>query len=163
MHKYISNKYVPLKIANAENITIENVEERDLEEIIQLDAAAFGDQRGQFLMTRINQAEQSLVARNEQGEKVGFGLSILGSENLSIGPIVAADSITAIRLIHELARLHKGNLRIDVPANTIDHIKESLQQSGFKKVRTPELMINNADQMPQRNGQLYAIAAQIFG
>jgi predicted GNAT family N-acyltransferase len=134
----------------------------DIEGIICVDREAFGDTRRSFLRARIKQCQTALVLKDSQGHIQGYGLSILGPENLILGPVVAPDISTAAYLINELARNHEGKLRIDVPDGK-DELMDFLSDLGFEKVSNPPVMIRNVDEMLKRNNQLFAIAAQIFG
>jgi predicted GNAT family N-acyltransferase len=162
VHKYLSNNYIPNKLFINREITLDEYSEKDINEIIELDAAAFGDRRRKLLLNRINQSKHCLVVRNEKGKIIGFGLSILGPVNLLIGPIVAPDQKTAALIIDRLVLNHQGKLRIDVPSNN-DELMLFLEKSGFVKVSNPPIMIKNSINMPNRNKELFAITAQIFG
>lgn len=162
VHKYLSDHYIPTKLFINQEITLEDYSEHDINEIIELDSAAFGDKRRRLLMNRINQSKHCLVVRNLKRKIIGFGLSILGPVNLLIGPIVAPDSQTAALIIDRLVLNHQGNLRIDVPSNN-DELMLFLEKSGFVKVSNPPVMIKNSINMPYRNKELFAITAQIFG
>lgn len=147
---------------NYPQITLERYKEEEIHKIIELDSAAFGDKRGELLLNRINQSKQCLVVKNQNGKIIGFGLSILGPENLLIGPIVAPNSQTAALIIDGLVINHQGKIRIDVPSSN-DELMLFLEKSGFIKVSNPPIMIKNSIKMPYRNKELFAIAAQIFG
>lgn len=162
VHKYLSDNYIPTKLFINREITLEKYSENDINEIIELDSAAFGDKRRKLLLNRINQSKHCFVVRNLKGKIIGFGLSILGPVNLLIGPIVAPDSKTAALIINRLVLNHQGNLRIDVPSNN-DELMLFLEKSGFVKVSNPPIMIKNSINMPYRNKELFAITAQIFG
>jgi ribosomal protein S18 acetylase RimI-like enzyme len=162
IHKYLSDNYIPTKLFDNQEITLEKYSENDINEIIKLDSAAFGDKRRKLLLNRINQSKQCLVVRNLNGKIIGFGLSILGPVNLLIGPIVAPDSQTAALIIDGLVLKHQGKLRIDVPSSH-DELMLFLEKSGFIKVSNPPIMIKNSINMPYRNNELFAITAQIFG
>ncbi|MGD6892054.1 GNAT family N-acetyltransferase [Bacillus mobilis] len=160
--KYICNSYNvnDYCIGNQDNIM--NYEEVDLEEIIKIDEYAFGTNREVFLKKRIIQSEQCIVVKGNKQNVLGYGLSIQTPENKIIGPVVAKNDETAMRIVHHLARNHNGKLRIDVPKGKINFMKE-LEVAGFQKVNTPPIMMRNSDQFLKRNGELYSIAAQIFG
>lgn len=163
VHKYLTDNYIPSKTFNNQlEITIETYRENDINQIIELDSAAFGDKRRKLLINRINQSKKCLVVRNLKGKIIGFGLSILGPVNLLIGPIVAPDAQTAFLLINELVLNHQGKLRIDVPSSNGD-LTLFLEESGFVNVSNPPVMIKNANNIPFRNKELFAITAQIFG
>ena len=162
VHKYLCDNYIPTKLFINREITLKNYSENDINEIIELDLAAFGVKRSRLLLNRINQSKHCLVVRNLKGKIIGFGLSILGPVNLLIGPIVAPDSQIAALIIDRLVLNHQGKLRIDVPSNN-DELMLFLEKSGFVKVSIPPIMIKNSINMPYRNQELYAITAQIFG
>lgn len=162
VHKYLSDNYIPTNLFNHPQITLERYKEEEIHKIIELDSAAFGDKRGELLLNRINQSKQCLVVKNQNGKIIGFGLSILGPENLLIGPIVAPNSQTAALIIDGLVINHQGKIRIDVPSSN-DELMLFLEKSGFIKVSNPPIMIKNSIKMPYRNKELFAIAAQIFG
>ncbi|KMK77516.1 GNAT family N-acetyltransferase [Alkalihalobacillus pseudalcaliphilus] len=161
VHKYLSDQFLSVQLKK--HVVIEDYIEQDLDDVIQLDSAAFGGRRTNLLSNRIKQSKSCLVAKNNKGKIIGFGLSIIGSANLLIGPVVAKDSRTAIELIHELIQNYSGKLRIDVPGDINVEIEEFLTKLGFKQVNTPPIMVRNSDHLPKRNNQLYAIAAQVFG
>ncbi|HDR4419420.1 TPA: GNAT family N-acetyltransferase [Bacillus cereus] len=160
--KYICNSYNvnDYCIGNEDNIM--NYEECDLEEIIKIDEYAFGTNREEFLTKRMMQSEQRIVVKDKEQNVLGYGLGIQTPENKIIGPIVAKNDETAMRIVHHLARDHNGKLRIDVPKGKNNFMKE-LEVAGFQKVNTPPIMMRNSDQFLKRNGELYSIAAQIFG
>ncbi|QDQ01905.1 GNAT family N-acetyltransferase [Lysinibacillus fusiformis] len=162
VQKYLADNYIESNRFSTDDMTIVNYNEKDFNQILKLDEAAFGDIRSNFLQNRIKQAKQCIVVKDHNGNIMGFGISILGPINLMLGPIVAPDSQTASLLLHNLALNHQGKLRIDVPADNDDFIL-FLQQSGFKEASNPPVMIINSVEMPARNNTLFAIAAQIFG
>ncbi|TQR08166.1 GNAT family N-acetyltransferase [Psychrobacillus lasiicapitis] len=163
VHKYLTDNYIPSKMFNNQlEITIETYRENEINEIIELDSAAFGNKRRKLLINRINQSKKCLVVRNLKGKIIGFGLSILGPVNLLIGPIIAPDAQTAFLIINELVLNHQGKLRIDVPSSN-DELMLFLEESGFVNVSNPPVMIKNANNIPHRNKELFAITAQIFG
>ncbi|WP_413381983.1 GNAT family N-acetyltransferase [Alkalihalobacillus sp. 1P02AB] len=133
-----------------------------LRELIELDRKSFGSRRALFLQKRLQQASCCLVAKGGNGQVVGFGLLIPGQSNTIIGPLVAPDNKTALSLISSLCTYGEGEFRIDVPTEkTI--FAQTLVYLGFEEVSQPPIMIKNATELPNRNGHLYGIAAQIFG
>ncbi|MEH7009790.1 GNAT family N-acetyltransferase [Neobacillus niacini] len=162
VHKYLCDNYTAAKPINKSSVTIEDFSEIDFTEIINIDKAAFGDKRSNFLHNRINQSEQCLVVKDKKANIIGYGISILGPINLILGPIVAPDSQTAALIIDSLAFRHQGKLRIDVPSGN-EEFMLLLEQAGFKKASKPPIMVINSVNMPSRNNTLFGIAAQIFG
>lgn len=161
VQKFICESYESLEI-NSSNIDIKPLLESDLSQIIHFDRGAFGDRRGDFLIQRIEQSKDAFVAKSPEGEIRGYGLSILGPENLILGPIAASDTQTALALVDQLAKNHQGKLRIDVPSGKEEFVAQ-LEKSRFHKVSQPPIMIKNANQLPARNQMLYSLAAQVFG
>ncbi|PFN26634.1 GNAT family N-acetyltransferase [Bacillus cereus] len=160
--KYICNSYnVNHKCAENEEYMMD-YEEGDLEEIIKIDEYAFGTNRKEFLKKRIIQSEQCIVVKDNKQNVLGYGLSIQTPENKIIGPVVAKHDAMAMRIVHNLAKGHNGKLRMDVPEGKKDFMNQ-LEVFGFQKINTPPIMMKNSDQFLKRNGELYSIAAQIFG
>ncbi|WP_316569355.1 GNAT family N-acetyltransferase [Neobacillus sp. YIM B06451] len=162
VQKFLCDSYITPKSLKPNSVSIVDYSENDFIEVLNLDKAAFGDKRSNFLHYRINQSKQCLVAKDTKGKIVGYGLSILGPENLLLGPIVAPDFQTAALLLDRLAFKHTGKLRIDVPTGNQDFLR-FLEQCGFKNVATPPIMMLNSVSLPVRNRNYYGIAAQIFG
>ncbi|MBG9447507.1 GNAT family N-acetyltransferase [Cytobacillus firmus] len=160
--KFLCDQFVPVNLQDHDGVFIEDFNQSDLAQLVDLDGAAFGDKRSVFLRNRISQSKQCLVVKNNNGEIIGYGLSIQGPVNLILGPIAAPDSDTAALIVEKLALHHKGKLRIDVPEGRTDFVPY-LERSGFVKTNTPPVMMKNSAAMPQRNNTLYAIASQAFG
>ncbi len=131
-------------------------------EVIELDRRSVGADRSRFLQTRIKQAKQSLIAYTADGTIAGFGLSIQGPIHLTLGPITAPDDHTALALIDRLASGHCGKLRIDVVSER-PAFPPLLEACGFASVAEPPVMVLHSPGLPPRSGNLYSIAAQIFG
>lgn len=161
VHKMISEKYTGTK-PSLEDFFVESFNSEDIQKIITMDKEAFGGRRFTFFNHRFEQSHKCLIVRNKENEIVGFGLSILGPENLILGPIVAPDSKSANLLVHELSQKYEGRLRIDVPSGQGAFL-DFLVKSGFKEVRQPPLMSLNSHSLPERDGKMYGIAAQVFG
>jgi predicted GNAT family N-acyltransferase len=162
VHKYLCDNYKAAKLLTISGVAIEKFSGNDLPEILNLDKAAFGDKRSNFLHNRINQSEQCLVVKDCKANIIGFGISILGPINLVLGPIVAPDSQTAALILDRLVFGHQGKLRIDVPSGN-EEFMLFLEQGGFIKASIPPIMGINSVNMPPRNKTLFGIAAQIFG
>jgi predicted GNAT family N-acyltransferase len=163
VNKYICDCYNQAnKLLSSNYYEIVVFSEEQFPEIVSLDRQAVGADRFHFLRTRIKQSETCYVIKDSDKNIIGFGLSIQTPANLILGPIIAPNDELALALIDRLSEGHEGKLRIDVPKG-----KESffpmLEKRGFHKVSQPPIMVLNSDKLPQRNGHLYGIAAQIFG
>jgi len=162
VHKYLADKFVETTSEADFLGTIKEFQEQDFEQLVKLDAAAFGDSRRIFLRKRIQQSQRCVVVKNQDNQMIGYGLTIAGPIYLLLGPIVAPSMEIAHHIINELAKGHQGKLRIDCPAIQKE-LSPFLQQSGFMLAATPPVMIRNAKKMPKRNQTLFALAAQAFG
>ncbi len=134
----------------------------DFDAVRELDRAAIGADRVTFLRARIQQAKLGIVARNQLGERIGFGLSILGPAHLVLGPIVAPNHEIASAIIAHLASGHQGSIRLDVP-NGQEALLPYLLQSGFKILDQSPVMIRNTSHLPARNQTLFGFASLAFG
>ncbi|RDU37191.1 GNAT family N-acetyltransferase [Neobacillus piezotolerans] len=81
VQKFLCDNYVTPKSLKPNGVTIVDYDENDFSEVLNLDKAAFGDIRSNFLHHRIHQSKQCLVAKDNKGTIVGYGISILGSVN----------------------------------------------------------------------------------
>lgn len=160
--KYICNSYNVNDYCIGNEDYMMNYEEGDLEEIIKIDEYAFGTNRKEFLTERIMQSEQCIVVKDKEQNALGYGLSVQTPENRIIGPVVAKNDEMAIDIVHYLAKGNNGKLRMDVPEGKVNFMKR-LENSGFRKVNMPPIMMKNSNQLLKRNNELYSIAAQIFG
>ncbi len=162
VHKYLADNFVETTRDTDSIVIMEEFQEKDFEQLIKLDAGAFGDRRELFLRERIQQSKRCVVVKNEHNQLIGYGLTIQGPIYLLLGPIVAPNKKIAHHIIEELAKGHNGKLRIDCPSIQKE-LWPFLQQSGFTLAATPPVMIRNAKKMPTRNQTLFALAAQAFG
>lgn len=133
-----------------------------LPDLLRLDRKAVGAAREKLITARIAQANETVLAINTVGNVVGYALSVQGTANLLIGPVVAPKDTVALSLLDRLAAGHIGRLRIDIPAGKATF--ESLVTAcGFDMVASPPVMMLNGEKLPERNGTLFGIAAQAFG
>jgi N-acetylglutamate synthase-like GNAT family acetyltransferase len=163
IQKYLCRDYKPASPVEKGRVSeVKSFTPEYFERVVEFDKAAFGDGRTVFLRNRIAQAKECLLALNEDGKLMGYGLSIQGPVNLILGPIAAEEPDTAIFLLDQLAAGHRGQLRIDVPSG-LDGFAAFIKDSGFALSASPPIMILNGEAMPVRDGRLFALAAQAFG
>ncbi|GMX61518.1 GNAT family N-acetyltransferase [Paenibacillus elgii] len=161
--KLLCDRYHPPSWSPArEPIRVIPMTNEHIPEVIKLDRRSFGADRSRFLQTRMKQAKRSFIAQAPNGTVAGFGLSIQGPVQLTLGPITAPNDDTALALVDCLANGHPGKLRIDV-ASEHSTFTPLLEACGFTKVGEPPVMLLHSPCFPPRNGNLYSIAAQIFG
>lgn len=165
IRKFIAERFVPeALLPNEANDEFEIVpmELDDFLSVVELDKAAIGSSRSQFLDTRMRQATTCLVAKNRSGKIIGYGFSVQGSVNLIAGPIVAENVVMAEHILYKLTQNHTGRVRIDVPDEQAA-FHAYLEQNGFTQVSHPPVMVANAHTLPRRAGTYWAIGAQIYG
>ncbi|KIL74498.1 GNAT family N-acetyltransferase [Bacillus badius] len=162
VHKMIGRYSRCFNPSFRDSYQLDSLTGNEIDRIAAIDQSAFGEARKRFLVNRIEQSHEAAVLKDSAGQIVGYGLSVLGPVYLTLGPIVAPDDRSALDLVDQLARSHKGELRMDIPADNQTFI-ELLKGAGFEEVSKPPVMILHANSLPERNGHLYGIAAQIFG
>lgn len=160
VHKLICDDYRPAE--NLPNYSIRPFQEEDFRVLVELDRDATGADRETFLKARIRQAKECVVMMEKEDKICGFGLSITGPANMTLGPIVAGNDSVACSLVQRLATGHTGKLRIDVSSGKEEFLS-FLKERGFQQVSQPPIMMLGNETMPTRNGALFAIAAQSFG
>lgn len=160
--KLISGGNTSMALADRSNIVIEELSEENISEILPVDLTGFGADRSEFLRMRLRQSLHGYLARASSGNLLGYCLAIGGSINVLIGPLVAVDDNVATVLINEVIFREPGQLRIDVPAG---HRKwsDSLLACGFENVAEPFVMTFGGSPLPERDGNLYTLSAQVFG
>lgn len=162
VHKFFCENYLAAAELNFSDVILEDFKEMDFNQVVKIDERAFGARRRVFLRNRLRQAAKCFIVKNSNGDVIGYGAAVLGPENMILGPIVAPDSQIAALLTDQLASLHRGKLRIDVPEGNKGFM-QLLMQRGFRRVSNPPIMIIRSTSMPARNQTLFGIAAQVFG
>lgn len=137
-------------------------QQQDLADVIAIDERAFGANRAQFLLERIRQSKDCLVLKNKLGKITGYGLAIFGPVYTILGPIVAADTQSALALVQQLQKNYGKGVRIDILSEQ-EALQALLVTAGFELINEPPVMMLHANQMPERTNQLFAIASQAFG
>ncbi|GEK59058.1 N-acetyltransferase [Marinococcus halophilus] len=162
VYKYVAPGQVVKKTSIVRPSSIRTYEAHDWNSLQQLDLGAFGQDRSAFLRHRITQAHQALILLDDQNHPAGFGLSIWHEGQLLLGPIAAPNEKAAAELLEQLIESHPVKVRIDLTEeNRI--MTETLRQCGFEKQSEPLMMARAPSIIEPRNGNLYAIASQIFG
>jgi len=101
-----------------------------VEEIAELDLAAFGTDRSAFLADLL--ARPGALSRHEPGG--GFLLARSGRTATYIGPVVARETETSLRLIESALAAVAGPVLIDVPDRQTE-ITRLLTRRGFEAER----------------------------
>lgn len=136
--------------------------EQDFQELAAADLAAFGGDRTNLLQQLIYTSEECVIARNNEGHLIGYGLSVQTPANLKFGPIIAPSPDVAAQFINRLAAGKQGPMRIDIPGEHTS-LHERLMEMGFHADDEPPLMLYRKKKLPIKNGHLYALISQALG
>ncbi|WP_169871388.1 GNAT family N-acetyltransferase [Shouchella patagoniensis] len=164
VHKYVRSETEYQRETNLDDHEYKwrPYQKEDFNQLVQLDEQAFGANRRRLIIQRLNQCKKCTVLIDERECITAYGMAIETPANTIIGPLVAPDSEKAKKLINLLLRGNQGNIRIDMPKQD-DLISTYLIDQGFKLSAQPPIMVRGNKAGIKRNGQLYALAAQIFG
>jgi len=128
------------------------------DEILPLDREAFGASRERLLRDLARRLPEA--ARVVPGQ--GFVLGREGREAQQIGPLVARDEQTALRLLQESVRVVRAPAYVDV----VDHaprLQEWLQKQGFEFQRPFTRMVRGAERAPGNEKLVYCVAGPELG
>jgi len=128
------------------------------EKLLQLDAAAFGANRAALLRALQQRLPQSALAIDAQG----FVLGREGREAHQIGPLIARDESSAMRLLQAAVQAVPAPLYVDV----VDHapqLQQWLQAQGFVFQRSFTRMVHGADRAPGNERLVYLVAGPELG
>ncbi|MCY8209035.1 GNAT family N-acetyltransferase [Bacillus subtilis] len=159
VRKYSCHSFQPYtKKLDAE---LTSFREQDFHDLTAADLAAFGGDRSNLLQQLISASCECIIARNHDGQLIGYGLSVQTPANLKFGPIIAPSSDVAAQIINRLAAGKQGPMRIDIPGEHTS-LHDSLIEMGFHKDDEPPLLLYQK-KAPIQNGHLYALISQALG
>ncbi|WP_276730162.1 GNAT family N-acetyltransferase [Bacillus sp. (in: firmicutes)] len=162
VRKYSCHSFHQIEKQEGLDAKLSPFKEQDFQELAAADLEAFGGERSNLLQQLISTSEECVIARNNEGHLIGYGLSIRTPANLKFGPIIAPSSDAAAQIINRLAAGKQGPMRIDIPAeHTSFHDK--LLEMGFHRDEEPPLMLYQKKMLPGQNGHLYALISQALG
>lgn len=128
------------------------------DELLRLDQEAFGASRETLLRALERRLPQ--CAASAGGE--GFVLGREGREARQIGPLVARDEETALRLLQESVGALRAPLYVDV-VDHAPHLQEWLREQGFEFQRPFTRMVHGADRAPGNERLVYCVAGPELG
>jgi hypothetical protein len=127
------------------------------EELLRLDREGFGASREPLLRNLATRLPRVAVFTRD-----GFVLGREGREALQVGPLVARDEDTAIRLLSEALRAIAPPLYLDV----VDHaprLQEWLMKRGFEFQRPFTRMVHGGARAPGDERLVYLVAGPELG
>jgi GNAT superfamily N-acetyltransferase len=120
-------------------------------QILALDAAALGADRGHLFAAYLGLAEQVRVVERD-GELRGFVVVAPGTEVAFVGPVVADDVELARTLIADAASAVAGPVRLDVD----DRLRGWAQEHGLEAGEDAVLMVLGDRELPGARERLMA-------
>ncbi|MCY8546750.1 GNAT family N-acetyltransferase [Bacillus vallismortis] len=162
VRKYSCHRFQPIEKRDYLDAELTSFREQDFQALAAADLAAFGGDRSNLLQQLISASEECIIARNNEGHLIGYGLSVQTPANLKFGPVIAPSSDIAERLLNRLAAGKQGPMRIDIPAEHIS-FHDRLIKMGFQGDAEAPLMLYQEKMLPDQNGHLYALISQALG
>ncbi|MEG7335132.1 GNAT family N-acetyltransferase [Bacillus sp. 0102A] len=162
VRKYSCHSFQPIEKQDHLDAELAPFREQDFQELAAADLAAFGGDRSNLMQQLISTSKECIIARNNKGQLIGYGLSVQTPANLKFGPLIAPSSDVAARLINRLAVGKQGPMRIDIPAEHTT-LHDRLIEMGFQADAEPPLMLYQKKMLPDQNGHLYVLISQALG
>jgi hypothetical protein len=138
------------------------MDEAHFETLFNLDRQVFGGNRGEVLKTRWTQAEKNICLTNRQGTVLGFGSAIRQDRQLLIGPVVAFNRYSAMKIVQDLTCDHTGPVRMDVSRRD-PAMLDIWQDAGLVQKEIQPIMTMKGAPLPGRRDHLIALASQAWG
>jgi predicted N-acetyltransferase YhbS len=135
----------------------------DIDDALAFERRAMDCDRSVMLRARIAEASVALLARDHNGEVVGYLLCTEQSEQGLVGPVLARTERVAQGLIRTLVATRGARpIRIDIPAE-LSSFRAFLAQLGLSEKGARTEMALGPVTLPWRVPQRYALAAQAWG
>jgi GNAT superfamily N-acetyltransferase len=135
----------------------------DLEAVCELDAAAFGANRGQLVSAVFNDGNGSGVLARRNGRLAGFALVRQSGRGTTIGPVVAEDEALAIALIAHQLNSNGSFTRVDIPADATQ-LADWLETAGLVCVDQVTSMVRgNVREEERAQLRVFGLVSQALG
>lgn len=109
--------------------------EAEFAAVIELDAQAFGSERSAVLHALASRNPELCFAVRDGNGVAGFLIARLGATAVQIGPWIARDPVTALRLLHACFRQVSGRVFVDVVEPNAA-ASDLIRRQGFTVQRT---------------------------
>jgi GNAT superfamily N-acetyltransferase len=134
----------------------------DLEAVCELDAAAFGANRGQLVSAVFNDGNGSGVLARRNGRLAGFALVRQSGRGTTVGPVVAEDEALAVALIAHQLNTSGGFTRVDVPADAAQ-LGDWLEAAGIVCVDHVTTMVRGNVREGRAQARVFGLVSQALG
>ena len=68
MYKFLGDSYTAASLSNNNDIVVDEYKDIHFKSVLDIDEAAFGDRRSEFLQNRISQSKHCVVAKDHYGK-----------------------------------------------------------------------------------------------
>ena len=143
-------------------LEIRPVGDADIDDVVELDANAFGGDRRALIFARWRQSCSAAIALDGSGDPIGFAFATNQRGQRILGPLVAPSAEIALHLLHSVSEQHQGQLRVDILEDQQD-LSSALSGAGFRPETRPPLLVRNGGGHLRHGPTMWAIAAQAFG
>lgn len=141
---------------------IRRVATADWPKILELDAKAFGANRGKVLRNLAQRLPQAALVAERGGGIAGFLLGRDGREARQLGPLVARDAHTATGLLGAALKRAELPVYVDI-ADHAPSLQSWAQQHGFEIQRPFTRMVHGARQAPGEAALVFCPAGPELG
>jgi len=143
--------------------TSQQIQTKDIQEIVEFDRQVFGASRKQLIKTLINNFPEKSWVQKDGDKIVGFALGRQGNKHHQIGPVSALSVFTARQLISKVLQNLKGeSIVIDI-LDDKPELQLWLKSIGFEKQRFFTRMFLKNNKSPGEVNSQFLICAPEFG
>lgn len=123
------------------------IEESDWPRLLALDGPVFGADRAPLLRALWQRLPRAACLLEQEGELLGFLLGREGRHATQLGPLIARDAASAVRLLHAGLRAVQGPVYVDA-LDRQPEIPRLLTQAGFQ-IQRPFTRMARAVSLPE--------------
>jgi GNAT superfamily N-acetyltransferase len=166
-NEYTIARMVNSSFTNSPNLDLKNnsqqIQTKDIQEIVEFDKQVFGANRKQLIKTLINDFPEKIWVQKEGDKIVGFALGRRGNKHYQIGPVSALSFLAARQLISKVLQNLKGeSIVIDI-LNDKPELQLWLKSIGFEKQRFFTRMFLQNNKSPGKVNSQFLICGPEFG
>ncbi|QSO46026.1 GNAT family N-acetyltransferase [Alicyclobacillus mengziensis] len=163
VHRYIGK---PKRITRGRGghvgIHIRPLGETDWTELISMDQEVTGVLRKETYMAFVKTVTTAIVARDGQGQLLGYAMASEVGDMLIIGPLHATATEVATELALHLTQSALGQVRIDVPAGQTEWMRVLLAL-GLEEVHVSPMMLYGGQGLPGQRTWMFGIMDAALG
>lgn len=143
-------------------IHIRPLGETDWTELIRMDQEVTGVHREETYTAFVKTVTIAIVARDHQGELLGYAMASEVGDMLIIGPLHATATKVATALVLHLMQTATGQVRIDVPTGQTEWMRVLLAL-GLEEVHVSPMMLYGGERFPGQRAWMFGIMDAALG